>query len=97
MPEALAIKRVGASVDYGYIIPQKFSFFKGLEELYLRQYNAIVQDGKLTVRKNEDKAKRERHLQKDKSMQKAYVCLHCEKKECVGTEKCFAKEERNRG
>ena len=62
----------------------------------MRQYNAIVQDGKLTVRKNEDKAKRERLMQKDRSLQKAYICLHCEKEKCAGTEKCFANEEKKR-
>lgn len=62
----------------------------------MRQYNAIVQDGKLTVRKNEDKEKRERLIMKDKSLQKAYVCLHCEKTKCVGSDKCFAKEEQKR-
>lgn len=60
----------------------------------MRQYNGIIQDGKLTVRKNEDKAKRERLILKDTSLHQAYVCLHCEKKKCIGSEKCFAKEEK---
>lgn len=62
----------------------------------MKYVNQIGKEGKLTVRKNEDRVKRERLMQKDKSLQKAYVCLHCEKEKCVGTETCLAKEERKR-
>ena len=49
--------------------------------------------GRLSVRKNEDRAKRERLILMDKSLHKAYVCLHCEKKKCIGTAKCFHEAE----
>lgn len=62
----------------------------------MKYVNQIHKEGKLTVRKNEDRGKRERLMRKDKSLQKAYVCLRCEKEECAGTETCFAKEERKR-
>lgn len=42
----------------------------------MRPYNGIVQDGKLTVRKNEDRGKREHPMLKDRTLEQADVCLH---------------------
>ena len=56
----------------------------------------LQSQGRLTVRKNEDREKRERLIHKDKTLYQAYVCLHCEKKKCIGTDKCF-REEASRG
>lgn len=63
----------------------------------MKPFNGIVQDGKLTVRKNEDRGKRERLMHKDKSLARAYICLHCDKPKCSGEEKCFAGEEKKHG
>lgn len=62
----------------------------------MKPYNGIVQDGKLTVRKNEDREKRERLMLKDTSLHQAYVCLHCKKQKCLGTDRCFGKEVKKR-
>lgn len=53
--------------------------------------------GRLSLRKNEDKGKRERLILMDKSLHRAYVCLHCEKKKCCGEEKCFREAENKKG
>lgn len=58
----------------------------------MRFINQIKKEGKLTVRKNEERAKREYLLHRDSSLHQAYVCLHCEKTKCVGTDRCFGKE-----
>ena len=62
----------------------------------MKPYNGIVQDGKLTVHKNEDREKRERLMLKDASLHQAYVCLRCEKPKCLGTDRCFGKEAKKR-
>ena len=65
-------------------------------DIFLKPYNGIVQDGKLTVRKNEDREKHDRLMLKDTSLHQAYVCLHCEKTKCLGTDRCFGKEAKKR-
>ena len=45
--------------------------------------------GRLSLRRNEDRGKREHEMIKDTSLHQAAVCLQCEKKKCIGTEKCF--------
>lgn len=58
----------------------------------MKYVNQLSKEGKLTVRKNEDRGKAERLMLKDKSLHQAYVCLHCEKPKCIGSERCFGKE-----
>lgn len=53
--------------------------------------------GKLGVRKNEDRGKPERQVLKDTSLHQAAVCLQCEKKKCIGAERCFREEAAKRG
>lgn len=45
--------------------------------------------GRLSLRKNEERGQHECAQLKDTSLHKAAVCLQCEKKKCIGTEKCF--------
>ena len=58
----------------------------------MRFINQIKNEGKLTVRKKEERAKSEYLMHRDSSLHQAYVCLHCEKPKCVGTDRCFEKE-----
>ena len=62
----------------------------------MRQYNRIIQDGKLTVRKNEDRGKGERVLHKESSLAQADVCLYCPKPDCRGGGKCYEAQKRKR-
>lgn len=63
----------------------------------MKYINQIGKEGKLTVRKNEDRGKTERLMLKDSSLHQAYVCLHCEKRKCIGTAKCFGEEAARHG
>ncbi len=63
----------------------------------MKYVNRLSKEGKLTVRRNEDRGKVERLMLKDSSLQQAYVCLHCEKPHCVGTDRCFGKEAARHG
>ena len=54
----------------------------------------IRSTGKIGTRPIEDRGGHERAVLKDTSLHQAYVCLNCEKKKCIGSEKCFAKEEK---
>lgn len=52
--------------------------------------------GKLSTRKNEDRGKTEHQVLKDTSLHQAAICLQCEKKTCIGSDKCFRREVRRR-
>ena len=62
----------------------------------MRPYNGIIQDGKLTVRKNEDRGKREHPMHKDRTLEQADVCLHCQKPDCKGEELCYERQAKKR-
>lgn len=62
----------------------------------MKYVNQLSKEGKLTVRVNEDRGKSERPLLKDTSLHQATVCLQCEKKNCIGTDRCFGREAKKR-
>lgn len=57
----------------------------------------IQSTGKIGTRPIEDRGGHERAVLKDTSLHQAAICLQCEKKNCIGVEKCFKKEAAKRG